>query len=88
VALAAWGIVSRVSERAALAAQTADLAIPTVSTIKPASSSAAEQLVLPGSVQAYNEAPIFARLIAFTAISSQPGKLAASQRTRATNRHK
>jgi multidrug efflux system membrane fusion protein len=61
VALAAWGIVSRVSERATLAAQTADLAIPTVSTVKPAPTSAAEKLVLPGSVQAFNEAMIFAR---------------------------
>jgi RND family efflux transporter MFP subunit len=59
--LAAWGIVSRVSERAVLATDTAELAIPTVSTIKPTPGSAAEQLVLPGSVQAYNEAPIFAR---------------------------
>src|SRR6266702_5813177 len=59
--LAAWGIVSRVSERATLATDTAELAIPTVSTINPTPSSAAEQLVLPGSVQAYNEAMIFAR---------------------------
>jgi RND family efflux transporter MFP subunit len=59
--LAAWGIVSRVSERETLATDTAELAIPTVSTINPTPSSAAEQLVLPGSVQAYNEAMIFAR---------------------------
>ena len=59
--LAAWGIVSRVSERETLATDTAELAIPTVSTIKPTPSSAAEQLVLPGSVQAYNEAMILAR---------------------------
>lgn len=61
LSLAAWGIVSRVSARATLATDTAELAIPTVSTIKPTPSSAAEQLVLPGSVQAYNEAMIFAR---------------------------
>jgi RND family efflux transporter MFP subunit len=61
LSLAAWGIVSRVSQRATLATDTAELAIPTVSTIKPAPSSSAEQLVLPGSVQAYNEAMIFAR---------------------------
>jgi multidrug efflux pump subunit AcrA (membrane-fusion protein) len=61
LSLAAWGIVSRVSERAALATDTAELAIPTVSTIKPTPGSAAEQLVLPGSIQAYNEAMIFAR---------------------------
>jgi RND family efflux transporter MFP subunit len=59
--LAAWGIASRVSERATLATDTAQLAIPTVSTIKPTPSSAAEALVLPGSIQAYNEAMIFAR---------------------------
>ncbi len=61
VVLAAWGVFSRVSERATLAAQTAVLAIPTVSTIKPTPSVTAEQLVLPGSVQAYYEASIFAR---------------------------
>jgi RND family efflux transporter MFP subunit len=59
--LAAWGIMSRRSERATLATQTAELAIPTVSTIKALPNSAAEQLVLPGSVQAYYEATIFAR---------------------------
>jgi multidrug efflux pump subunit AcrA (membrane-fusion protein) len=59
--LAAWGIVGRVSGRAALATDTAEHAIPTVTTIKPQPGSAAEQLVLPGSVQAYYEAMIFAR---------------------------
>jgi RND family efflux transporter MFP subunit len=61
LSLAAWGIFSRVSERAALATDTAELAIPTVSTIKAMPSSAADELVLPGSVQAYYEAMIFAR---------------------------
>jgi len=53
--------VSRNSERSVLARDTAELAIPTVSTIEPTPVSVAQQLVLPGSVQAYNEAPIFAR---------------------------
>jgi RND family efflux transporter MFP subunit len=61
LSLAAWGIISRVSARATLATDTAELAIPTVSTIRAMPSSAAEELVLPGSVQAYNEALIFAR---------------------------
>ncbi len=61
LSLAAWGIISRVSARATLATDTAELAIPTVSTIRPTPSSAAEELVLPGSVQAYNEAMIFSR---------------------------
>jgi RND family efflux transporter MFP subunit len=59
--LAAWGIVARVAGRSALASDTADLAIPTVSTVKPTPGSAAEPLVLPGSVQAYTEAVILAR---------------------------
>jgi RND family efflux transporter MFP subunit len=61
LSLAAWGIFSRVSARATLAADTAELAIPTVSTVRPTPSTDAEELVLPGSVQAYNEAMIFAR---------------------------
>jgi RND family efflux transporter MFP subunit len=61
LSLAAWGVVSRVSERATLATDTAELAIPTVSTIKPMAGSATEELVLPASVQAYYEAMIFAR---------------------------
>ena len=61
LSLAAWGVVSRVSERATLATDTAELAIPTVTTIKPTPASTAEQLVLPGGVQAYYEAMIFAR---------------------------
>jgi RND family efflux transporter MFP subunit len=61
LSLAAWGIVSRVSGRAALATDTAEHAIPTVSTMKPVPGSAAEPLVLPGSVQPYYEAMIFAR---------------------------
>jgi RND family efflux transporter MFP subunit len=59
--LAAWGIASRVSARATLAVDTAAMAIPTVSTIKPEQAPVAESLVLPGSVQAYNTALIHAR---------------------------
>jgi RND family efflux transporter MFP subunit len=59
--LAVWGIVSRVSARSTLATDTAALALPTLSTIKPMPGPAAEALVLPGSVQAYNEALIHAR---------------------------
>jgi RND family efflux transporter MFP subunit len=61
LSLAAWGIVNRVSGRTALASDSAELAIPTVSTVKPTSGSATEPLVLPGSVQAYTEAVILAR---------------------------
>jgi RND family efflux transporter MFP subunit len=59
--IAAWGIRSRVTARATLASNTAALAIPAVSTIKPTRLQTAQALVLPGSVQAYNEALINAR---------------------------
>jgi RND family efflux transporter MFP subunit len=59
--LAFWGIFSRVSARAALGKETAAAAVPTVLTVKPSHSATGEELVLPGSVQAYYEAPIYAR---------------------------
>ncbi|HEV8017783.1 MAG TPA: efflux RND transporter periplasmic adaptor subunit [Steroidobacteraceae bacterium] len=59
--LAAWGIVTRLSARNALARQAAEAAIPTVATTRPNSGPASDTLVLPGSVQAYFEAPIYAR---------------------------
>jgi RND family efflux transporter MFP subunit len=59
--LAAWGEVSRVRARSALAKETADAAEPTVITTTPNRTSLGEELVLPGAVQAYIEAPIYAR---------------------------
>jgi RND family efflux transporter MFP subunit len=59
--LAAWGIISRLSARTALAATSSELSTPTVRTTKPTPGSSAEQLVLPGSVRAYYEALILAR---------------------------
>jgi RND family efflux transporter MFP subunit len=61
IALAAWGIISRVSARSTLRETTAAAAAPTVATTRPTSAPAADNLVLPGSVQAYYEAPIYAR---------------------------
>jgi RND family efflux transporter MFP subunit len=61
VVLAAWGIISRVSARNTLKDSTAAAAAPTVATTRPTSAAAADNLVLPGSVQAYYEAPIYAR---------------------------
>jgi RND family efflux transporter MFP subunit len=61
VVLAIWGEVSRVSARASLGKETAEAAVPTVVTVKAERSSVGEELVLPGAVQAYIEAPIYAR---------------------------
>src|SRR5260370_6399963 len=59
--LAAWGEVSRVRARSELGKETADAAEPTVLTTTPNRTTLGEQLVLPGVVQAYIEAPIYAR---------------------------
>jgi RND family efflux transporter MFP subunit len=59
--LSVWGILSRLSARNALAREARATALPTVLTTRPSSGPAADTLVLPGSVQAYYEAPIYAR---------------------------
>jgi RND family efflux transporter MFP subunit len=59
--LALWGEASRLLTRSALAKETAQAAIPTVVTTTPNRTTLGEELVLPGSVQAFAEAPIYAR---------------------------
>jgi RND family efflux transporter MFP subunit len=59
--LAIWGVASRVHSRNRLGQETADQAVPVVIVQKPTESPPSEELVLPGSVQAFVEAPIFAR---------------------------
>jgi RND family efflux transporter MFP subunit len=59
--LAVWGILTRLSARNALQKQAAQAAIPTVVTTRPTRGPASDRLVLPGNVQAFFEAPIYAR---------------------------
>ena len=59
--LAVWGIVSRVQARRALERESVQAAIPTVTTTHAKPGPPSEALVLPGSVYAYYEAPIYAR---------------------------
>jgi RND family efflux transporter MFP subunit len=61
ITLGVWGEVSRVLARNALGKETAGSSIPTVVTVTAQPESSGEDLVLPGSVQAYIEAPIYAR---------------------------
>ncbi|HZE44498.1 MAG TPA: biotin/lipoyl-binding protein, partial [Steroidobacteraceae bacterium] len=61
IALGVWGEVSRVLARSALGKETAESAIPTVITVTAERSALGEELVLPGAVQAFVEAPIYAR---------------------------
>jgi RND family efflux transporter MFP subunit len=59
--VAIWGIVSRLHARNALERQAADAAVATVTTAKPHQGPGSDTLVLPGTVQAFYEAPIYAR---------------------------
>ena len=55
------GIASRFSERKALAKETETLAVASVSVIHPKAEPPQEELVLPSTLQAYTESPIYAR---------------------------
>src|SRR5256712_9546263 len=61
VVVGAVTLFQRRAQYQALAKETETLAIPTVAVIHPATESAQEDLVLPGSMQAYVESPIYAR---------------------------
>ncbi len=62
VAIGAIGIWTRNRDEAKLATWTAEQAIPTVEVFHPKVGAQTQALVLPGDVQAYFEAPIYARV--------------------------
>jgi len=59
--LAAWGVLSRLSARVTLERAAAAAGIFTVATTHPSRGPGSDLLVLPGNVQAFYEAPIYAR---------------------------
>jgi RND family efflux transporter MFP subunit len=59
--LATWGEIDRVRARNSLGKENADDATATVVTVKPTRTDLGEELTLPGTVQAFVEAPIYAR---------------------------
>jgi RND family efflux transporter MFP subunit len=61
VVLGAFTLFQRRAQYQALAKETEALAIPTVAVMHPATESGEEDLVLPGTMQAYVESPIYAR---------------------------
>ncbi len=61
VILGAFTLFQRRAQYHALAEETEALAIPTVAVIHPTTEAAQEDLVLPGTLQAYVESPIYAR---------------------------
>jgi RND family efflux transporter MFP subunit len=56
-----WGISSRRHASAQLSQETRELAIPTVSVIHPKPSAPQQEIVIPGDMQPFADAPIFAR---------------------------
>src|ERR1700685_3977872 len=61
VALVVSGILPRIQARNTLAKETKEMAIPTVAVVHPQRSAPSNELVLPANVQAYIDAPIYAR---------------------------
>ncbi len=59
--VAATGIMSRLSERRALAKETETIAVPTVDVVHPTPEPPQQELVLPSTLQAHIESPIYAR---------------------------
>lgn len=62
LALAAAGIFARTHRDTELKAKVETDAVPTVSVVQPNHDAAAQELVLPGNIQAYYDAPIYARV--------------------------
>jgi hypothetical protein len=61
VIIAVVGIGMRLSESRALAKETEEIAVPTVEVVHPSSEPPQSELELPSTLQAYIEAPIYAR---------------------------
>jgi RND family efflux transporter MFP subunit len=61
VVVAAWGMFTRLQARNELARSTEAAAVTTVMVVKPHHGEAGNDLVLPGNVQAFTDAPIYAR---------------------------
>ena len=59
--LVSSGIIPRLRSRKALAAETNELATPNVLVIQPKQGAPSQEIVLPGNIQAFVDAPIYAR---------------------------
>src|SRR5579871_5101357 len=55
------GIVPRLRASRALAAETNELAAPTVLVVQPKQGAPSQEIVLPGNIEAFVDSPIFAR---------------------------
>src|SRR3954470_24865397 len=59
--LAFWGISTRAKSLDVVTRETRELAVPTVSVITPERGAPQQDIVLPGTMQAFTDAPIYAR---------------------------
>jgi len=62
IIVAGAGIMARRQQEKEVAQWTAEQAIPTVATVKPKQGVSGQQIVLPGDIEAWYEAPIYARV--------------------------
>jgi len=62
IVIVAWGIIHRTSEKSALVALTRDTSVPNVKVIHPQTNQEAQSLVLPGTLQAFYSATVYARV--------------------------
>ncbi len=61
IAIVVAGVVPRLRAKNVLKTETTSLAVPVVAVIQPQRGSAAQEIVLPGNIQAFIDAPIYAR---------------------------
>lgn len=61
VLLAFWGINSRARALADVTKETREMAVPTVTVIQPERGQPQQEIVLPGTMQAFTDAPLYAR---------------------------
>jgi RND family efflux transporter MFP subunit len=61
IAIVIAGVVPRLRAKAALRVETNSLAVPEVQVIQPKRGSTAQEIILPGNIQAFIDAPIYAR---------------------------
>ena len=56
-----WGVSTRTRALGVVAQETRDMAVPAVAVVTPTRSAPQEEIVLPGTIQAFTDAPIYAR---------------------------
>src|SRR5204863_1507307 len=56
-----WGVTTRTRALAVVTQETREMAVPAVAVVTPERGAPKEEIVLPGTIQAFTDAPIYAR---------------------------